>query len=99
MKLLKTDLKSRHVRNTTETTIGPTAKDTSPHDTYHTLKLFYLERGGTDSNLAMKFNLAYVPETDGIKVDQNGTRLPGVQFDLYAANHRQWRRPNHQGRS
>ncbi|MEI3089427.1 MAG: hypothetical protein V8T01_05530 [Oscillospiraceae bacterium] len=33
----------------------------------------------------MKFNLAYVPETDGIKVDQFGTRLNGVEFDLYAA--------------
>lgn len=77
---------------TLKSKIDPTSTDTKAWDdqtfadnTYHTLKLFYLERGGTDSNLAMKFNLAYVPETDGIKVDQFGKRLSGVQFDLYAA--------------
>ena len=77
---------------TLKSKIDPTSTDTKAWDdqtfadnTYHTLKLFYLERGGTDSNLARKFNLAYVPETDGIKVDQFGKRLSGVQFDLYAA--------------
>ena len=60
-------------------------KNTFANDTYHTLKLFYLERGGTDSNLAMKFNLAYVPETGGVKIDQDGKLLSNVTFALYPA--------------
>ena len=59
--------------------------NTFSDDTYHTLKLFYLERGGTDSNLAMKFNLAYVPETGGVKIDQDGKPLSNVTFALYPA--------------
>ena len=60
-------------------------KNTFANDTYHTLKLFYLERGGYDSNLAMKFNLAYVPETGGVKIDQDGKLLSNVTFALYPA--------------
>lgn len=85
-------INGKDTNETLKSKIDPTSTDTKAWDdqtfadnTYHTLKLFYLERGGTDSNLAMKFNLAYVPETDGIKVDQFGEMLSNVEFKLYAA--------------
>ena len=60
--------------------------NTLPDETYHTLKFFYLERGGYASNLSLKYNLNAYPRTSIYKVNQYGDVVPGATFAVYAAD-------------
>lgn len=50
----------------------------------HTLQVFYLERGGADSNCKIKFNLTQYGDVEFDKVDSDdNTLLAGAVFGLY----------------
>lgn len=51
--------------------------------TLHTLKFFYLERGSGASNMKLRFNMASVPESSLLKLDQDGQPVAGASFALF----------------
>ena len=56
--------------------------DNSPY-AEHTLKVFYLERGGCYSNLQVEYNLTRYIDYEFYKKDQYGEAVPGAKFSLY----------------
>lgn len=57
--------------------------DTFSDDSYHTLSMFYLERGNTASNLSLSFNLNVVTQDTLTKIDENGRFIYNAGFTLY----------------
>lgn len=64
-----------------------TQPNTFANNTYHTLRLFYLERGNNTSNLKLKFNMESTSESSIVNVNQNGEGIGGSKFELLPAQY------------
>lgn len=60
-------------------------QNTFADNTAHKLKMFYMERGHTESNLSLRFNLQLPKNQKLRKVNQEGDFLDGASFVLYPA--------------
>ena len=82
----KSTLRAKFDAASVSTTDFDSSSNTFADDTTHTLDFFFMERGGTDSNMRLKYNLVNIPTSGIIKQDQNGAPLANINFNLFKAD-------------